>query len=354
MLDDLAQITKLDKGNILGSIQALPEQIEQAWNEIKYLDLPHDYSASKNIVVAGMGGSALGGRIVHYLEFRNLRAPVEIVTNYHLPNYVNQDTLVILSSYSGNTEETLASAYDAIKRKAKIIGIETGGKLEEILKEHNLPIYLIDPKNNPSGQPRMGLGYSIASILGILSKLRFINTTEEEIQNAIQTSEKFVKEFGVRTHSNKNIAKNLSQKLANKIPILISSEHLVGVTHAFKNQLNENSKNFSMSFEISELNHHLMEGLKYPAKSKELLRFLFFESKNYYERIEKRYAITQDVVRQNGFSFDIYKTESETKLEEVFEILILGSYISFYISSLHGIDPSPIPWVDYFKEKMGH
>ncbi len=297
-----------------------------------------------------MGGSALGGRIVHYLEFRNLRAPIEIVTNYHLPNYVNQDSLVILSSYSGNTEETIASAVSALDKKAKIIGIATGGKLAEVL--YGKTLYIIDPKNNPSGQPRMGLGYSIASILGILSKLRFVNTTHDDIQNAINATEKFVKEYGVRVHTNENHAKKLAEKLSRKVPVLISSEHLIGSAHAFKNQLNENSKTFSMHFEISELNHHLMEGLKYPGNAKQLIHFLFLDSKNYYNRILKRYPITQDVIKQNGFDYDVYKTTSKEKIEEVFEILVLGSYISFYMALLHGIDPSPIPWVDYFKKKM--
>ncbi|HWA51887.1 MAG TPA: bifunctional phosphoglucose/phosphomannose isomerase [Patescibacteria group bacterium] len=352
MLDDLPKISQLDKGNILSSIEHLPEQIQDAWNEIQKVELPQEYGDCQNIVVAGMGGSALGGRIVHYLEFKNLRVPVEVVTNYHLPSYVNNKTLVILSSYSGNTEETISCAADGVNKNAKIFGIETGGKLLEILEEHKLPFYKIDPANNPSGQPRMGLGYSISSILAILSKLKFIDIEDDEILNAIEITEKFVKEFGVRSHTENNIAKKLADKLANKIPVLISSEHLVGSTHAFKNQLNENSKNFSMHFEISELNHHLMEGLKYPAKAKEILHFVFFESNNYFERIQKRYSITQDVVKQNGYGFDIYKMQSKHKLEEVFELLALGSYISFYIAMIHGIDPSPIPWVDYFKKKM--
>ncbi len=352
MLDNLVQIQNLDKGNILGSIEHLPEQIEDAWKAIKALKIPEDYLNAQNIIIAGMGGSALGGRIVHYLEFKNLRAPIEVVTNYHLPNYVSSKSLVILSSYSGNTEETLSSAHDAIKKGAKIIGIACGGKLTEILEKENVPIYKIDPKNNPSGQPRMGLGYSIASILGILSKLHFITVSDEDITDALSSTEKCVKEFGIRTHTNENHAKKLAEKLSRKLPILISSEHLVGSTHAFKNQLNENSKTFSAHFEISELNHHLMEGLRYPLKSKEIVHFLFFESKNYFERIAKRYGITQDVIKQNGYSFDIYRLRSQKKLDEIFEILTLGSYISFYLAILHGIDPSPIPWVDYFKKKM--
>ncbi len=351
MLDDLKKISELDKGGILSSIERLPEQIQDAWRAIQYLDLD-GYETCQNIVVAGMGGSALGARIVHSLELKNLRVPIEVVNGYYLPNYVNEKTLVILSSYSGGTEETISSAHDALKRKAKIIGIATGGKLQEILHEGNTPLYIINPANNPSGQPRMGLGYSISSILAILSKLKYIDISDEDINGAVDAANKFVKEFGIRAHTDKNDAKKLALKLAPKAVFLVSSEHLAGSAHAFKNQINENAKTMSAHFEISELNHHLMEGLKYPHKAKEVIHFLFIESSNYFDRIKKRYPITQEVVKENGFGFDVYKTTSTKKIDEIFEILALGSYISFYIAMIHGINPSPIPWVDYFKKKM--
>ncbi len=352
MLDDLAQIAKLDRENILSSIEHLPEQIRQSWDEIKKLEIPKEYAKATNIVVAGMGGSGLGARMVKHMHFNHLGVPFTIVNGYFLPNYVDKNTLVILSSYSGNTEETISTAHDAIKKRAMVIGICTGGKLYENLVKEKIPVYRIDPVNNPSGQPRMGLGYSVSSILGILAKLRFVNTTNEDLEKYVETAEKFVKEFGVRKHTNENVAKKIAQKLAPRAVVLMSSEHLIGVTHAFKNQLNENSKTFSTRFTISESNHHLMEGLRYPARAKEVLHFLFIESKNYYERVIKRYAITQDIVKQNGYGFDVYRTQSHDRNEEVFEILVLGSYVSFYMAILHGINPSPIPWVDYFKQKL--
>ncbi len=352
MLDDLAQIAKLDKGNILSSIEHLPEQIEQSWSEVNDMDIPADYFEAKNVIVSGMGGSGLGARVIRYLMFDRLRVPIEYVNNYSLPSYVNSSTLVIVSSYSGNTEETVSSVHDALKKRAKIIGITTGGKLAEISKEGNLPFWVFDPKENPSGQPRMGLGYSIAGILAILSKCKFLSLEESEITDLISSCEIFVKEFGVRKATRENIAKKLAEKYSNKIPMLFSAEHLVGVTHAFRNQINENSKTFSGSYKISEANHHLMEGLRFPAKAKDVLRFMIFESPHYHERIQKRFAITEDVVEKNGYGHDIYKTTAKNKLNEAFEVLILGSYVSFYLAILHGIDPSPIPWVDYFKEKM--
>ena len=352
MLDDLEKIAKLDKGNILSSIEHLPEQVDQAWKDTKYLALPKSYSDVKNIVVAGMGGSALGGRIVHHLEAEKLRAPIEVVTSYKLPNYVNKDSLVILSSYSGNTEETVSATYGAIDKNACVVGIATGGKLAEILKNKNLPIYVIEPRNNPSGQPRMGLGYSIASILGILDKCKLLNLTDEDLGEIVDCTEKFVKEYGVRNHTSKNPAKKMAEKLVGKIPVLMSSEHLVGVTHAFKNQLNENAKTFSVHFPISEANHHLMDALRFPQKAKEILHFVFLESRNYYPRFEKIYSITEDVVKKNGSGYEVYRTLSKKKVEEVFEILVFGSYVSFYSAMLHGIDPTPIPWVDFFKEEL--
>lgn len=351
-LDDLTQIQKLDRGNILSSIEHLPEQISQAWKDTKYLSLPESYSNCQNIVVAGMGGSGLGGRIVHHLEAEKLRVPIEVVTSYKLPNYVNKDTLLILSSYSGNTEETISAAYDGIGKNACVVGIATGGKLAEILKKENLPIYIIEPRNNPSGQPRMGLGYSITGIFGILDKCKLLNIGDEDMGEIVDCAEKFVREYGVRNHTSKNPAKKMAEKLVRKIPVLMSSEHLVGVTHAFKNQLNENAKVFSVHFPISEANHHLMDALKFPNKAREILHFVFLESKNYYSRFTKIYSITEDVVKKNGYGYEVYRTLSKKKAEEVFEILVFGSYVSFYSAMLHGIDPTPIPWVDFFKEEL--
>lgn len=351
MLDNLSKIHELDKGNILSSIEHLSDQIQAAWDDVGKLDLS-SYNSCENIVVAGMGGSALGGRIVHYLEFKNLRAPIEVVTGYHLPGYVNSTSLVILSSYSGNTEETLSCAHEALAKNAKMVGIATGGKLLKLLEDEHLPHYKIDPVTNPSGQPRMGLGYSITAILRILSLVSFIMFDDEDVKSCIASTDKFVAEFGIRVPSPKNIAKHLAQNLSSKIPVLISSEHLVGSAHAMKNQINENAKTVSLHVEISEMNHHLLDGLKFPSKAREILEFLLIESANYYERNTKRYLITKEIIEKSGYKVATYKTQAKNKHDEIFEILVLGSYVSFYLAMLHGINPTPIPWVDYLKEKM--
>jgi len=351
-LDLVEEIKALDKSNLLGSILALPDQVEDTWNKMVLSDIPAECSLCKNVVVSGMGGSALGGRIVDSLITERARTPIEVFTEFKLPNYVNKDTLVILSSYSGNTEETLSAGNEALNRGATIFGIATGGKLKEFLQQNNLKSFIIDPKFNPSNQPRMGLGYSIATVLAILARCEFINLLDTEVSDAITVTRDFIKEFGVGNSIAQNIAKTIAVKFKNKIPILFASEHLLGIAHAFKNQLNENSKAFSLLFDIPEANHHLMEGLRNPAEAKEFFHFLFLESDLYSKEVLKRYPITKEVVEKNEVSLSSYTLRSKKKLNQIFEILALGSFVSFYLAMLYDLDPTPIPWVDYFKEKL--
>lgn len=339
-----------DSGKILESIRLLPEQFSQAWEEVGVLPYMDGVGACNNVIVCGMGGSALGGRIVDSLSYGRARVPIEVYTEYRIPNYVGPLTFVILSSYSGDTEETLSAARLCLEKKAKILGITTGGKLSRFLKENNLPRYIFDPKNNPSKQPRMGLGYSIGSLSALLSKYGFIQWADEEMQ-ITETLKKYISLYD-STNLKDNIAKMLAKNLEGKIPVLFASEHLLGIAHAFTNQINENAKTFSAHFDIPEANHHLLEGLGFPKNAREILTFFFIESKHYSENVLKRYPITKDVVDKNGFPSLVYSTVSEDKYCEIFEILVLGSFVSFYLAMENKIDPTPIPWVDYFKAKL--
>lgn len=344
-------LVNFDSGHILDSIKLLPEQFSQAWEEVQSLPHFNGVGACMNVIVCGMGGSALGGRIVDSLSYGRARVPIEVYTEYKIPNYVGPLTFVILSSYSGDTEETLSAAHLALSKGAKIFGITTGGKLAQFMNENNLPGYVFYPKNNPSKQPRMGLGYSIGSIVSILSRYGFIQWADEE-EEIRETIRKYIKLFDVGEERKGNIAQLLARKLFGKIPIIFASEHLLGISHAFSNQLNENAKTFSAHFDIPEANHHLLEGLGFPKASKDFLSFLFIESKNYSEEILKRYPITKEVIEKNGFQSLTYQTMSSDKYCEIFEILVLGSFISFYLAMENKIDPTPIPWVDYFKKKL--
>jgi len=337
---------------VLDTIKSYPAQLKQAWNEIKSLKIPDNFKKIKNVVVCGMGGSALGARIVDSLIIDSVGVPIEIFTEYNIPAYTNEDTLIICSSYSGNTEETLSCLDEAIKAKAKIFGITTGGKLAKKLKEEKIPGYIFDPKNNPSKQPRMAIGYSVGAILGIFSKLGLVNLSEADIEGAVETMRETIVSFDKSRGTKDNFAKNLAQKLEKHTPILVASEHLLGTTHTIKNQFNESAKTFSTLFDLPELNHHLMEGLKNPPKIRGIFHFVFFSSKLYSERVQKRYPLTTEVVEKNGFEYSVFTPHSDKKIDQVFETLVFGSFVVYYLTKDYGIDPLEIPWVDYFKEKL--
>lgn len=351
-LDCLETLKEFDEKGVLSSIKMLANQARQAWEEVSNLKLNKKFAGCKNVVICGMGGSALGGRIVDSLIEKKIRAPIEIFTQYYLPNYVNKDTLVLLSSYSGDTEEILTCAHDALKRNAKIFMITTGGKLADFLKKEKLDGYVFEPTYNPSKMPRLAIGYSIFTILAFLNKTHFITITEEEIKKTFDTLEESLNDFGPRKAEKENLAKKIANGLIGKMPVIISSEHLIGAAHLFKNQFNETSKTFSASFDLPELNHHLMEGLKLPPKAKEILRIIFIKSSLYSERVVKRYPLTEDVVEKNSVSHSVYILRSETKLEQVFELIAFSSFVTFYLAVLTGANPSEIPWVDYFKSKL--
>src|SRR3989344_8447762 len=252
---------------VADTIRAYPQQLRQAWDEINATYLPEDYQNIKNVVLCGMGGSALGARIVDSLVMNRLRVPFEIYNEFHLPNYVNDETLVIVSSYSGNTEETIEATNEAISRGAKIFGIATGGKLAKLLQDRKTPSYIFNPINNPSGQPRMSTGYAIGSVLGILNKVEVINMSNEEIEEAVSSMNEALTAYNEGSPKDLNLAYKYSRLLKHKAPILVSSEHLVGTTYTIKNQFNESAKTFCVLFDIPELKHHLREGLKNRPKS---------------------------------------------------------------------------------------
>jgi glucose/mannose-6-phosphate isomerase len=269
-----------------------------------------------------------------------------------LPPYVGKDSLVVLSSYSGSTEETLSCMKEVAKRGSKVIVITNGKDLAAYKQKNKLPGYLFTPHFNPCNSPRMGLGYTLFGTILLFGKLELIKFGEVEIKKAIKTIEKYNDLFGVKKGSEKNPAKKLAQELQNKIPIYFSSGFLAGSIHTAANQLNENAKNFAAWFLIPESNHHLMEGLVFPAALKSEARFVFFESSLNEERIQKRFALTKEIAGQKGIGVSAYSLQEKTKLGQVFEMLVLGSYVSFYLAMLYGIDPIPIPVVDWFKKEL--
>lgn len=337
----------------LQSVDEFPAQLKQAYREARAIPLPKEYKKASNILVCGMGGSRFPALIIKELFKDKLRAPLEIQDDYSPPAWAGKNTLIVLSSYSGTTEEVVYSEPVLRDRGCTLFtGVTSGGDLERILKEKNEPVYVFDPIHNPSGQPRIGVGYGVGGLLGLLVSAGFIETTDEEIDSAIAALSSLLASFRVSVNEEENPAKKLAQKIHNKYPYYIVSEFLRGTGNALANQTNETAKSISDFRIIPELNHHLMEGLKFPPEIKKLGLFVFFTSNLYSDRIKKRFDITREVVEQNTIETYQFPLHGANKIEQVFEFLGLGGYLTMYLSLLYEQDPNAIPFVDYFKKKL--
>jgi glucose/mannose-6-phosphate isomerase len=351
-LDNKFYIRKFDKNNVLSSIENLPCQFEQVIQDFSKIQIPPNFFQVKDILINGMGGSGLGGHIVQSLFFDQLPVPLRVINSYTLPRSTNQNTLYLLVSYSGSTEEPLATYQEAKKRKAKIFAITSGGKVAALAKKDKTLTYIFTPRFNPSGKPRLGLGYTLAAQLLLLNKMKLLRFGSKQQSQAIKTLDQFNKVFSQVQKTSQNLAKKIAFKLYQKTPILVGSEFLIGSVHTFANQFNETAKTFATYFVLPELNHHLIEGLAFPKTNQRDLIFLLINSAFYLPKTQLRYQITEQVLVKNKIATLEYQPKSADKISQALEVLSLGSYVSFYLAILNKVDPSEIPCVDYFKKML--
>lgn len=354
MLDNFKTYEKFDKGKVGESIRLLPEQIGQVFGDLPKIKNPKLHQHIKRVVLNGMGGSNLGARIIKSVFADKLKVPITITPGYQVPSFVDKETLYVLSSYSGSTEEVLSVYQEVKKRKAFVVAIaaDQDNKLQALIKKDNIPCYLFDPVNDPSDQPRMGLGYSVFGTIALLSSVGILKEKNETFLNAINllqvTNNKLVPEIKTKD----NLAKTLAKELFGHVPILAGAEFLSGNIMAMRNQFCENSKNFAEYLLLPDMNHFAMEGLAHPKSLSKNFVFVFIESEFYHPRIQKRIELTKEIVRKNKIKTLSIKLTGRNKLEQSFELLQLGSWLTYYLGVLNKVNPVEIKWVDWFKKEL--
>ena len=351
-LDSHKTYATLDQQDIRFGIEHLPEQIRIGWEETKELVFPEVYKKATAIVVMGMGGSALGPHMVQTAFFDRLKVPMTIVNGYSLPGFVGKKILVILSSFSGNTEEVLSAADEVKKVGAMAVVICAGGDLAKKGKKYSWPVYQFEP-GELAKQPRLGTGFSLAGTLGILERLKLVKVTAAEIDGMRIAMGEVIDSCAVDVKTKENPAKTVAKSLADCVVLIIAGEHLVGTAHVFANSINETAKQFAVPFALPELNHHLLEGLTYPKGFAQKTVAFIIQSSLYNERTQKRVLVTADMLEDQGIAVVDYVTRGSDRLEEVGEVLQFASFVSYYMAMKNGVKPEEIPFVDAFKKEMG-
>lgn len=350
LLDKKDEVKKVDRKGMYDLILKFPSQIEDAFKIAESVSISKiDPNKVKNIVVAGMGGSAIGGDLVRSYLFDQIKVPFFISKNYFLPDFVDEKSLVFVSSYSGNTEETL-SAYDqAKKRKAQIIALSSGGKLKKLTKNDGFCFVEI-----PTGyQPRAALGYSFVPILLILSRLKFCPDKKSDVKKTIEFLSENLSLFRMETKVSFNIAKRLAEKIFHKLPIIYSSNDFFdAVAYRWKGQLCENSKILVFSNVFPELGHNELVGWEILSGLEDRLIVIFLKDKDDFLKIKKRMDIVKKIIQDKNVKVVEVESSGPNLLARIFSLIQLGDFVSFYLAILNGVDPTPVRLIDYLKKEL--
>jgi glucose/mannose-6-phosphate isomerase len=347
VLDQQNKIKEIDRSNMLSDMLETPDYCRDAIKRAKHVSVPEGMKP-KNIVVAGMGGSAIGGEILHDWLRDMLPIPIEVSRDYTLPAYVNKDTLVIVISYSGNTEETLTAFLSAIQRKCIIVAVTSGGQLESFCKKLHVPHTII-----PKGlQPRVAIPYTFFPIPVLLEKMGIISCIETELENAIAALEKAGKANAPDMPTKSNKAKQLATELKDTIPVVYGFNQYTSIAHRLKTQFNENSKVPSKSEAFSELNHNETVGYDAPEQLTKQLSIILIRDQQELPEIRKRIETTTNLVFDKANKVVEIWAEGNSKLAKMFSVMCTGDFASVYLAILQDKDPTPVDIIVKVKDEL--
>ena len=337
-----------DKENMYGSIWNFPDNLKDALTIGENISLKNKYYNIQNIVIAGMGGSAIGGDIVAILEEQNIKIPYLVCRDYNVPKWVNSNSLVICSSYSGNTEETISAFHKSKDRGASICGITTGGKLLKLLENHKKD-YVKIPKGL---QPRAAVAFSFIPIIKLIEKIGLFNSNLkfwfEETVNTLNNNRVY---YG--SEGNKNPVYLLANKLYKKIPIIYSDSSTMRVNAVrLKGQLNENGKMLAYFNELPELNHNEIVGWQNNQEIFEHLCVLWLEDESDTSRTKIRKKITESILNETNISQYSIKVEGDSFQERFLNMVHFGDWLSYWCAILHKTDPSPVKKIVRLKNEL--
>jgi glucose/mannose-6-phosphate isomerase len=347
-LDDPQLYKNLDTTNLHERISDLPQQCRQAWQSAIALPLPKDFKKINKIVIIGMGGSAIGGDLLRTLVSLQSKVEVTVQRDYDLPKSVDKNTLVIASSYSGNTEETLSAFNQALETPCKKFVITTGGKISEMAAQNGVPLFSF----GYSSEPRAALGYSFFSLLAFLHNLDIIPAEIINIEKTLETLKKISAKLSKDIPTKKNAAKQLAAKLYDHLVIIYGAGILSNVAYRWKTQINENSKAWAFSETLPELNHNAVVGYKFPTELAGKTFVIMLRTPDLHPRTLKRYDITADILSKAHIPHEIVDASGNTPLCRMMSSILLGDYVSYYLAMLYDINPSPVEIIDYLKKEL--
>jgi glucose/mannose-6-phosphate isomerase len=350
-LDELGLIERLDPERFLASVERFPEQIRDAHKLAHAVQGLPDPEGVDSIAILGMGGSGISGDVAEVVVGSRMALPIRTLKGYELPRWVGRNTLVFAASYSGDTEETLATFEEAAARRgARVVIITTGGEISRWGREFDIPIVEIPP----GLRPRAALGYLCLPILVVCERLGLGPSIEEDVWETVDLIQRRSSEYGRSAPGTFNPAKRLARSLYGKIPIVYGSEGLAAVAaYRWKCQFNECSKVPAWASTFPELNHNEVVGWKELAQvTRRYLALVALRPPEEHPRIARRVEITLPLIQANlGLVAQVHG-EGSSALARLFDLIYLGDFVATYLALLQGVDPAPTEIIKALKSRL--
>jgi len=346
ILDDLEAMGRADPAGMLALVAELPDQVEEAWRISRAVKLP--WPDPRSVAVLGMGGSAIGGDLVKGIWSDRLRVPLEVIRGYDLPAWVDRETLVIASSKSGGTEETISALATALERRCPVVVLTTGGPLRDVATRAGLPLVTFPSQ----GTPRSSVGYSMGILAGLLEQAGVLDLEESEMRAAAGAARDMASRCRPEVPTADNPAKQLAWSLLDRMAIVTASGYLAPVARRWKAQLNENGKSTAASEEVPEATHNTVVGFEQPESLRDHLYVVFLESELDHPRNALRTRLMADLLRTAGIAHQVIRVHGDGRLGQALAALTMGDYVSVYVAFGYALDPSPVAVIEHIKKQL--
>ena len=347
VLDDPQVYRELDPSGMAGRLGDAPRQVRAAWDCAWTTPLTGLGGSYDRLVVAGMGGSAIAGDLVADLASLKEGMPVTVVRDFRIPFALDERTLMVACSYSGNTEETLSMFRQGLDSDAGMVAVATGGRLAQEAAQHNVPALLVDAP----GEPRSAAVYNFMLLAGLLARLGLLGTEALGVEAASAMLAKRVGTLSPDTPTCDNAAKTLALGLVGRLPIVCGGGLFRGAARRWKSQLNENAKVWAFSETLPELLHNFVEAFDSWPSGVHQPMTLLLKPCGLSSALADRYEALQTLLERIGAEHRVLTGCDVSPLAQLLDMMVLGDYVSYYLALLRGVDPSLTPTLDGLKRR---
>ncbi|HLY27663.1 MAG TPA: bifunctional phosphoglucose/phosphomannose isomerase [Aggregatilineales bacterium] len=352
-LDDLTSFRQMDAQHMREELDSLPDRFEAAWQQGLAFAFPTTYSQVRQIVVAGMGNSAVAGDMVAVLAKETGKLPLIVHRGYDLPAYAaGEDTLVVIITHGGKSEEALSVLEGAQARGAQILALTANAALCQHIQAMGRP-YASACLCPHEGDSRPALAWYFGLLLALAYRLALLPDPSADIAEVVGTLRTRVPVLGVEGRVVKNPAKRLAGQLIGRIPVIYGAGILAPVAHRWKMQLNENAKTWAEWDELPEVNHNAAAGIIFPRQLMTKLSVVILSSPQFdHPRIAIRQTLTKDLYLQQGIAVDVVKMRGHSPIGQMLSGIQYGDYVSYYVAMSYGVDPTPTPALAEIRERL--